>query len=87
MRIGESKSSTKEKAMTTRTAETLTVKTCPDKAGQPDYGEVHAEVFRQIGLEGVQQNDNQQDSRDITEDKKPEKKLAPTKVVPASRIL
>jgi len=59
MRIGESKSSTKEKAMTTRTAETLTVKTCPDKAGQPDYGEVHAQVFRQIGLEGVQQNDNQ----------------------------
>ena len=87
MRLGESESSTKEIAMTTRTAKTLTVKTCPDKADQPNYGEVHAEMFRQIGLEGVQQNDNQQDSRDITEDKKPEKKLAPTKVVPASRIL
>ena len=58
IRIGESESSTKEIPMTTRAAETLTVKTCPDKAGQPDYGEVHAEVFRQIGLEGVQQNDN-----------------------------
>jgi hypothetical protein len=54
MRIGESKSSTKEIPMTTRTAKTLAVKTCPDKAGQPDYGEVRAQVFRQIGLEAVQ---------------------------------
>ena len=37
--IGEPKS-TKEKMMTARAAEILSVKTCPDKAGQPSNGKI-----------------------------------------------
>ena len=63
---------TKEIVLTTRTAETLTVKTCPDEADQPGSGKVDAYMFERIVIKEVYDNDNEQDARDITEHKKPE---------------
>jgi hypothetical protein len=50
----------------------LAVKTCPDKARQPGSGKVDAYMFERIVIKEIYDNDNEQDSRDITEHKKPE---------------
>jgi hypothetical protein len=70
IRIDEPKS-TKEKMMTARAAEILSVKTCSDKAGQPGNGKIYAEVFRHTVIKGIYDDDNEQDPRNIAEDKKP----------------
>jgi hypothetical protein len=67
----ESKS-LKKIGMATRTPETLAIKTCSDKANQPGDGKVNAEVFRQSVIETIHDNDNEQNPRDITQNKKPE---------------
>jgi hypothetical protein len=62
---------TKEKPATPRAPKILAIKTCPGEAGQPGCGKVHAYVLGQIVFKDVYDDDNEQDSRDITEHKKP----------------
>ena len=62
---------TKEKPATTRALKILAVKTCPGEAGQQGCGKVHAYVLGHIVFKDIYDNDNEQDSRDITEHKKP----------------
>ena len=69
--IGEPKS-TKEKMMTARAAEILSVKACPDKAGQPSNGKIKAEVLKRTAVKGIYDGYNEQDPGHIAEDKKPE---------------
>ena len=64
--------STKEKMMTARAAEILSVKTCPDKADQPGNGKIYAEVLKRTVIKGIYNDNNEQDPRNIAEDKKPE---------------
>jgi len=63
--------STKEKLVTARTTKILAVKACSDKAGQPSRRKVDAYVLGHIVFKDIYDNDNEQDSRDITEHKKP----------------
>ena len=58
--------------MTARAAEILSVKTCPDKAGQPSNGKIYAEVLKRTVIKGIYDDYNEQDPRHIAEDKKPE---------------
>jgi hypothetical protein len=51
--------STKEKMMTARAVEILPVKTCPDKAGQPGNGKIHAQVFRHTVIKGIYDDNNE----------------------------
>lgn len=64
--------SPKEKMMTARAAEILSVKTSPDKAGQPSNGKIYAEVFKRTVIKGIYDDNNKQDARHIAEDKKPQ---------------
>jgi hypothetical protein len=45
--------------ITTRTPEILAIKTCRDKASQPSSGKVHAQVFRRIVINDIDDNDNE----------------------------
>jgi hypothetical protein len=67
----DKRESTKEKPVTPRTPKILTIKTCPGEAGQPGCGKVHAYVLGHIVFKDIYDNDNEQDSRDISEHKKP----------------
>jgi hypothetical protein len=54
--IDEAKS-TKEEMMTTWASKVLTVKTCRDKARQPNYRKVRTRVLRDFIVEDVGAND------------------------------
>ena len=62
---------TEEKPATTRALKILAVKTCCDKTSQPGSGKVDAYVLGHIVFKDIDDNDNEQDSRDIAEHKKP----------------
>jgi hypothetical protein len=62
---------TKEKPVTTRALKILAVKACCDKTNQPGSRKVDAYVLGHIAFKDICDNDDEQDSRDITEHKKP----------------
>ena len=55
--------------MTARAAEILSVKTCPDKADQPGNGKIYAEVLKRTLIEGIYDDNSEQDPRHIVSPK------------------
>jgi hypothetical protein len=62
----------KEKFVTTRTAEILTIKTCAGKSDQPGSGKKGRYAIQNITTEAIHEYNDDRNAGNITEHKKPE---------------
>jgi hypothetical protein len=62
----------KEKFVTARTAEILTIKTCAGKSDQPGSGKKGPYAIQNITIKAIHEHNDERDARNVSEHKKPE---------------